>query len=85
MTDWRCYRKCPVCGATTGQPCRSLSGAIVDGRPDGTVTALAEPHGRRPLRSGGHTRCCRVCRTGCHKCRLEDRIAAEATRRYAHG
>lgn len=45
------YRACSqVCRAPLGQPCISLSGKVVDGRPDGVRTELAKPHKARKLR-----------------------------------
>lgn len=53
MTDWSLYRKCyRVCRARMGEPCFTLSGRIVDGRPDGVLTRLATPHVSRELRTG---------------------------------
>jgi hypothetical protein len=48
--DWAAYRKCSGCGAEIGTPCRSLSGAVVGGRPDGVATALPHAHAARQLR-----------------------------------
>lgn len=48
--DWNDYRKCPVCKAPTGEPCCSLSGRIVNGRPDGVRTDLGLPHTLRQKR-----------------------------------
>jgi hypothetical protein len=50
VTDWGEWRKCSqVCGAETGQPCRSLSSTVAGGRPDGVVTELDTPHiSRKP-------------------------------------
>lgn len=50
--DWSRYRKCTVCHAETGAACRSQSGRIVDGRPDGVETLLDRPHIARLLRTG---------------------------------
>lgn len=50
--EWLRYRKCPVCKAMIGDPCRSTSGAVFDGRPDGVVRELGTPHNARGLRSG---------------------------------
>jgi hypothetical protein len=52
QTFWVLYRKCRVCDAETGQSCRSLSGTIVGGRPDGIETKLAEPHKSRLPKKG---------------------------------
>lgn len=53
-TDWNRYRKCSqVCGVEIGEPCRSLSGRIINGRPDGVRTELAYPHKTRKLRTAG--------------------------------
>ena len=50
--DWNDYRKCSqVCRAEIGQPCFSLSGTIVGGRPDGVRTPLDHPHKARKLRT----------------------------------
>jgi hypothetical protein len=52
-TDWNEYRKCSqVCRAAIGEPCFSLSGRIVGGRPDGVRTPLAVPHVSRKRRTG---------------------------------
>jgi hypothetical protein len=52
MTDWSEWQRCSqVCGAETGKPCRSLSGVVNDGRPDGVVTELDEPHPSRKPRT----------------------------------
>jgi hypothetical protein len=50
--DWTSYRKCGICKAVTGLPCRAVSGAIARGRPDGAVKELAIPHPSRILLSG---------------------------------
>lgn len=50
-TNWSQWRKCPVCHVATSQPCRSLSGTVTGGRPDGIVTVLDEPHKLRKRRS----------------------------------
>ena len=47
---WDRYRKCPVCAAETGEPCRDLSGYLV-GVQDGAVD-IDKPHSRRELRMG---------------------------------
>jgi hypothetical protein len=52
VTDWTLWRACPVCKVKLGHPCRSLSGTIVAGRPDGTITELPLPHTTRPMRTG---------------------------------
>lgn len=49
---WFAYRKCFVCHAEIGEPCRSRSGRVVDGRPDGVVTYLERAHNSRRLRTG---------------------------------
>lgn len=49
-TDWSRYRACPICKAPLGKACRSLSGRIVNGRPDGVLTILLIPHKARKLR-----------------------------------
>lgn len=49
--DWNEYRKCSqVCRAPSGEPCFSLSGTVVNGRPDGVRTHLALPHVSRKRR-----------------------------------
>jgi len=45
------YRACPVCKAELGQSCRSLSGRVVDGRPDGVAVDLDHPHQARKRRT----------------------------------
>lgn len=52
VNDWGVYRACPICKAPIGEPCRSLSGTIVNGRPDGTITALETAHIARARRTG---------------------------------
>lgn len=53
QTDWSAYRKCSqVCRAKIGEPCFSLSGTVVNGRPNGVRTPLAAPHNARKRRSG---------------------------------
>lgn len=48
--DWGRYRKCSqVCRAPAGEPCFSLSGRIVGGRPDGVRTPLTHAHKARKL------------------------------------
>ncbi len=49
--DWSAYRRCG-CGAATGQPCRTLSSAIVNGRPDGVPAELVHAHVSRQRRTG---------------------------------
>lgn len=47
--DWSGFRKCPVCHALIGEACRSLSGTVMNGRPDAVVTVLDRAHSsRRP-------------------------------------
>lgn len=51
--DWELYRKCPVCFAELGKPCRTLQGSVVNGA---QVTVASEivrerPHSRRELRA----------------------------------
>lgn len=48
--DWLAYRKCRVCNAGCGNPCVARSGRIVDGRPDGVLRELPQPHTVRRLR-----------------------------------
>jgi hypothetical protein len=50
-TAWGQYRACPVCRTGWGRPCKSRSGRIVDGQPDGCETTLDEPHRARLLRT----------------------------------
>lgn len=45
------YRKCKICGALLGAACRSRSGRIVNGRPDGIATELPTPHIARKRRA----------------------------------
>lgn len=45
------YRSCPICKAKLGEPCRSRSGRIVNGRPDGVITELDYPHVARKRRT----------------------------------
>lgn len=52
LTNWDLYRKCSqICRAEIGQPCVSRSGRIVNGQPDGVLTALAVPHKARKIRT----------------------------------
>jgi hypothetical protein len=50
--DWGAYRACRVCRVELGRPCRSASGRVVDGRPDGIATELEHPHVARERRTG---------------------------------
>jgi hypothetical protein len=50
--DWSAYRACSVCRVELGRPCRSASGRIVGGQPDGIATELEHPHVARKLRTG---------------------------------
>jgi hypothetical protein len=52
MVFWRLWRKCTVCDAEIGEPCRSLSGTVAGGRPDGIETTLPRPHRARHPRKG---------------------------------
>lgn len=45
------YRKCQICGVPLGKKCRSRSGRIVNGRPDGVATELPSPHIARKRRT----------------------------------
>lgn len=45
------YRACGICKTPLGQKCRSLSGRIIDGRPDGVATELDHPHKARKRRT----------------------------------
>lgn len=45
------YRKCKICGVLLGAKCRSQSGRIVNGRPDGISTELPTPHIARKRRA----------------------------------
>lgn len=47
---WLLWRKCKICGAVSGDPCRSLSGRIVKGRPDGLSVPLDRVHRSRTPR-----------------------------------
>jgi hypothetical protein len=48
--DWMRWNACPTCKALRGHACRSLSGAIADGRPDSVLTKLDQPHTMRKMR-----------------------------------
>jgi hypothetical protein len=50
--DWSAYRACPVCRVPMGAACRSASGRVVDGHPDGISTELEHAHAARKRRSG---------------------------------
>lgn len=52
LTDWGAYRRCPVCGQETGQPCVALSGAVEGGQPNGVLTRLETAHSKRHRKSG---------------------------------
>jgi hypothetical protein len=45
------FRKCKICGVLLGTKCRSRSGRIVNGRPDGVSTELPTPHIARKRRA----------------------------------
>lgn len=45
------YRACPVCKTAISTACVSLSGRVVDGRPDNVRTELWLPHKARKLRT----------------------------------
>lgn len=45
------FRKCQICGALLALRCRSRSGRIVNGRPDGVSTELPTPHIARKRRT----------------------------------
>ncbi len=50
---WDRWRKCPVCHAALGRPCRTLSGTVVNGRAlDAAEVDRNRPHSRRQLRTG---------------------------------
>lgn len=51
---WANYRACPVCKTPLGVACVSLSGMVVNGRPDGVRTELGAPHKSRKRRSGAY-------------------------------
>jgi hypothetical protein len=50
--DWSAYRACSTCRVPMGAACRSASGRIVGGQPDGISTALEHPHVARKRRTG---------------------------------
>lgn len=52
LVEWDLYVKCRTCGAARAVPCRSISGTIVGGRPDGHSTPLLLPHTGRKMRAG---------------------------------
>lgn len=49
---WMAFRACPVCKVRLGEPCVSLSGRVVNGRPDHVAVLLSEPHRSRKMRTG---------------------------------
>ena len=52
--DWSAYRACSqACRAPIGQPCVSLSGKVVGGRPDEVRIELDQPHKARKPRTRG--------------------------------
>ncbi len=51
VVNWLAYRKCSVCHAPSGDPCRSRSSAVVGGVPDGVRTDLDVPHVLRKMRA----------------------------------
>ena len=53
VTQWNGFRACPVCKASIGVPCYSLSGRITGGVPDGVRTPLTVPHRARRARASG--------------------------------
>lgn len=38
------YLQCPICRVVAGDPCRSRSGRVAGGQPDGVETLLERPH-----------------------------------------
>lgn len=54
------YRKCSACGAPLGERCRTVTGAIIHGRPypqiDPVISELDHPHTVRELRTGAVSR-----------------------------
>lgn len=46
------YRQCPVCRAELGEPCKSMSGKVVNGYPDKVETLTIRPHAYRKRRAG---------------------------------
>lgn len=50
--DWTAYRACPTCKAASGEACRTMSGRVVGGRPDGAAQPLSHAHVARVRRSG---------------------------------
>jgi hypothetical protein len=80
MTDWLLYRKCGTCHVWPGSACKSLSGKVVNGHPDGHEHTLAEPHGSRILRASiRHDSAQAHSPKTCLACRID----AEARRRAA--
>lgn len=52
LTDWDAYRKCPTCGALTGEACFAMYARVENGRPAGGRKRLTIAHGHRRTRSG---------------------------------
>lgn len=52
LVDWSVYRKCRICGAEPGRPCRSMYSAVRTGRPDGPPQNLTIAHGYRARLAG---------------------------------
>jgi hypothetical protein len=52
LVDWTVYGRCRICRAETGQPCTSVYGRIVAGRPEGGARPLPVAHGHRKRRHG---------------------------------
>jgi hypothetical protein len=52
LTAWERYRLCVICRVGIGEPCESVSGEVVGGRPDKERFQLLFPHKARKLRAG---------------------------------
>jgi hypothetical protein len=50
--DWPAYGTCPICRAGAGEPCTSVFGRIVAGRPVDGAAVLPVAHGHRKRRRG---------------------------------
>lgn len=51
--DWDDYRKCPVCFAEIGRPCRRVAAVVAGGTSlYATEVERERPHSRRQLRKG---------------------------------
>lgn len=50
--DWDGYRKCTTCLRPSGRACKSRSGFVMGGQPDGVAVELEHAHVARKRRVG---------------------------------